>query len=172
MDWTLEVHDHQGVLLATVTVADEPLSGTEALYPAEVNLTAPDAEGLFRWEVLTPAICVEPTGEDSYAHEHESATTRFNVRAVPEADCRLTVNAIDRETQVAVQGAQVVVHPYRAVTNENGVAELSLPRGHYRLFVSGRDFFPLRLDGELTTDMTIRAELEIDRAPSDAELWV
>ena len=158
-------------MLATATVADESLSGTEALYPAEVSLTAPDTAGLFGWEVLIPTICVEPTGEDSDVHKHEAATARFNVRVVPAADYRLMVNAIDRETQIPVQGAQVVIHPYRAVTDENGIAELILPRGHYRLFVSGRGFFPLRLDGELTADMTIRVELEIDRAPSDAELW-
>jgi hypothetical protein len=39
------------------------------------------------------------------------------------------------------------------------------------VFVSGKNFFPLRLEGELTADLTIDAELEVDREPTDAELW-
>jgi hypothetical protein len=51
------------------------------------------------------------------------------------------------------------------------VAELSLPRGQYRLFVSGQSFFPFRSDGELKSDLTIRAELDPDLGPTDAEIW-
>jgi hypothetical protein len=70
-----------------------------------------------------------------------------------------------------VRGARVVVHPYRAVTDAEGVAELRVPKGAYRLFVSGGDYFPFRSDGEIGADVTIRAELDVDRGPSDAELW-
>jgi hypothetical protein len=39
------------------------------------------------------------------------------------------------------------------------------------LIVSGRDRFPCRSDGEVGADTTIRAELDVDLGPSDAELW-
>jgi hypothetical protein len=85
--------------------------------------------------------------------------------------CVLRVVAIDAASRKPVRGARVVVHPYRAVTDEQGVAELRVPKGAYRLFVSGRDYFPFRSDGEVRADVTIEAELAADRGPSDAELW-
>jgi hypothetical protein len=57
------------------------------------------------------------------------------------------------------------------MTNAEGIAELRVPRGAYRLIVSGRDRFPFRSDGEVGADTTIRAELDVDLGPSDAELW-
>lgn len=168
-NWLLEVRDHRGTALASVAVGDGALTGTEALYGAELELTAPDAEGLFAFEVVAPAVAHASEGTAGVVHEPAVAT--FNVRTVPEADCRLTVVAIERESGKPVTGARVVVHPYRAVTDARGVADLDLPRGRYRLFVTGRDFSPLRLDGELGADTTIRAELELDLGPSDAELW-
>ncbi|HEX7080387.1 MAG TPA: hypothetical protein VF329_05190 [Gammaproteobacteria bacterium] len=83
----------------------------------------------------------------------------------------MTVVAVDRQSGLPVKGARVVAHPYRAVTDERGVAELHVPKGAYRLFVSSRAYFPFRRDAEATADATIRAELEADSGPSDAELW-
>jgi hypothetical protein len=70
-----------------------------------------------------------------------------------------------------IAGAKVVVHPYRALTDADGVAEIRLPKGAYRLFVSGHERFPFRSDGEISGDLTITAELDDDFGPSDAELW-
>ena len=63
------------------------------------------------------------------------------------------------------------MNPYHARTNLDGIAELKVPKGAYRLFVTGRDRFPFRVDGEIDGDLTIRAELDPDFGPSDAELW-
>jgi hypothetical protein len=46
-----------------------------------------------------------------------------------------------------------------------------LPRGKYRVFVSGRDYIPFLSEGELARDITLTAELEHDRPPTDAERW-
>ena len=75
------------------------------------------------------------------------------------------------ESQKPVEGAKVVVHPYEAFTDKCGVAEVRLPRGGYRLFVSGRKYFPFRSDGEMSKDVTIRAELTLDLEISDADVW-
>jgi hypothetical protein len=161
--WVIEVRDHGKRTLATVRPGDAPWPGTDALYYADVELTAPDAEGLYEWEGRLPA-----TALDS-AHSECSAT--FGVRVVPAADCRLTVVAVDIESQAPIMGAKVVVHPYRTSTDERGVAEISVPKGKFRLFVSGRNYLPFRSDGEATKDVTIRAELAADVGPSDAEVW-
>ncbi|HUF72318.1 MAG TPA: hypothetical protein VMR74_05400 [Gammaproteobacteria bacterium] len=183
-NWSLDVRNREGRRLASVAVGATAWPGTEALYGAELELAAPAAEGLYRYEVIAAADAYagrappdndsahdQPPPGESAAAPHDAVTAGFNVRAVPEAHYRLTVIAIERRSQAPVQGAKVVVHPYRALTDEHGVAELDLPQGRYRVFVSGRDCFPLRLDGELAANTTLRAELELEPGPSDAELW-
>jgi len=163
--WRLRLCDHEGETRAAVAPSAAPWPGTAALYWAVASLRAPDAEGLYGWQ----AAADEEAPEEGPAHEPASAS--FNVRAVRAADCRLTVVAVDRELEAPVEGARVVVHPYRALTNAEGVALLWLPRGRYRIFVSGKGFCPFRRESELMADLTIRAELDLDLPPSDAELW-
>jgi hypothetical protein len=166
-EWLLEVSDHAGVVVANALTGSEPEPGTEALYSAELALSAPVAEGRFDWHVRA----TETPANAPDAFLHAAASARFTVNVVPAANCRVTVVATDRETQQPVVGARVVAHPYRAVTDTAGIASLELPKGSYRLFVSGNGFFPLRVDAVLGDDATICAELEPDVGPSDAEMW-
>jgi hypothetical protein len=163
-DWLVEIRDHEGGLVAMGTVGRAPWPASKGLYYREFELCAPDVPGQFPWEVALPA-------EQSDPGAHAAHSVPFTVRSVPEGDCRLKVIAIDRASQLPVAGLRVVVHPYRSVTDSEGVAELHLPAGHYRLFVSGKNFFPFRSDGTLSEDTTIRAELDPDRGPTDAERW-
>lgn len=161
--WVLEVSDSDGNKLASATLSDEVWPDTSALYYTEVELTAPDSEGLHAWEVKFPAT--------ELAIPHSGCVASFNVRVVAAPDCVLTVEAIDRETQTPVEGARVVIHPYRAFTDEHGLAQVKVPKGKYRLFVSGKNYFPFRSDSEVKTDMTIRAELTLDQEFSDADAY-
>lgn len=161
--WPVDVHDHEGQRQASVALSDVPASGTAALYYAEVDLTAPDAVGLFSWEARAPGNGAEIP--------HAGGTVRFGVRVVPPPECRVTVLAVDAERHTPIGGARVVMHPYRAVTDKRGVAEVRVPKGAYRLFVSGPKHLPFRQDGEMTTDVTIRAELALDLEISDADVW-
>ena len=161
--WTVEVRDQHGKKRATASLSGEPWPGTAALYYAEVDLSAPDKEGLYAWEAKAPV--------DGPDIPHTECIARFGVRVVPTPECLLTVIAIDMESQTPVEGAKVVVHPYKALTDERGVAEVRVPQGEYRLFVSGKNYFPFRSDGEMKTDVTIRAELALDRELSDADVW-
>ena len=161
--WEVEVRDHEGRRQATATVSDAAWPGTATLYYAEVALTAPDAEGLFAWEARGPGSRAEVP--------HAEGTARIGVRVVPPPECCVTVVAVDAEHQTPVSGATVVMHPYRAVTDKRGVAEVKVPKGAYRLFVSGPTHVPFRWDGEMTTDVTIKAELALDLGISDADIW-
>ena len=117
---------------------------------------------------------VEPDGAvepGEAADAHTGGRARFGVRVVSAPSCRVTVVALDAASRTPVEGARVVAHPYRAVTDERGMAELQIPAGEYRLFVSGRGCIPFRFDGAVTADTTIRAELEQDQELSDADIW-
>jgi hypothetical protein len=161
--WTVEIRDHDGKKLATPTLSGEPWPSTAALYYAEVDLSAPDTEGLYAWEAKAPV--------DGLDIPHTECIAPFSVRVVPTPECLLTVVAIDFESQVPVEGAKVVVHPYKAFTDERGVAKVRVPEGEFRLFVSGKKYFPFRRDCDIKTDVTITAELALDLELSDADVW-
>lgn len=159
----VEIRDEDGERRATATVGDEPWPDTDALYHTEVALAAPDAEGLHTWEAAALP--------NDRALDHNGATARFGVRVVGTPECAVTVVASDAESGDPVEGARVVVHPYRTVTDENGVAILQVPAGEYRLFVSGKGYIPFRFDGEVKSDTTIQAGLVQDVELSDADIW-
>jgi len=161
--WLLEVTDHNQEKLASVTASDEPWPDTAALYYAEVELIAPDSEGLFQWDVITTA---KNTGIP-----HTESSASINLRVVAEPEFVLTIEAIDRESQTPVEGAKVVVHPYRTFTDKSGLAEVRVPKGEYKLFVSGKNYFPFRKDSNVKSNMRIRAELVVDRELTEADEW-
>jgi hypothetical protein len=162
-DWTFEVSDEQGEPMATGPLGDDPWPGTVALYYAEVEARAPEAEGLHDWIVTAP-------GPDARI-PHEQQTVRFGVRSVRQPEFLITVEAIDQASQAPIKGAKVVVHPYRVFTDEQGHAQVRVPKGTYRIFVSGPRHVPYRSDSEVTADTSIRAELSLDTQPTAAELW-
>jgi hypothetical protein len=164
--WRVVIRDAAGDSVASATIGDALWPGTGALSYAELELRAPQPEGLHAFEA---SVATDPAADDRPPHTAVSAG--FHVRAVPVPECVVKVVAIDAVSRTPVGGARVVVHPYRTVTDANGVAELRVPKGVYRLFVSGRDYFPFRADGEVGADVTIEAELAVDRGPGDAELW-
>ena len=73
------------------------------------------------------------------------------------------MEAIDREKQTPIKGARVVMHPYRAVTDDNGIARVRVARGHYDILVSGSQYMPACASVEVTADMMTSAELDADQ---------
>jgi hypothetical protein len=57
------------------------------------------------------------------------------------------------------------MHPYKAVTDERGVAEVRVAKGAYKLFVSQTRYLTFGLPVEVTADMTARAELDLEPVP-------
>jgi hypothetical protein len=57
------------------------------------------------------------------------------------------------------------MHPYQAVTDEHGVAEVPVAKGTYQLFVTQTDYLTFGLPVAVTEDMTVRAELELEPVP-------
>jgi hypothetical protein len=93
------------------------------------------------------------------AVEHDAGSTSFALRVVAAADCPVTVAVFDAMSQTPIAGAKVVMHPYRTVTDSEGIATLALPKGAYRLLVSAKDHEPESRMVELTTDRSERLEL-------------
>ena len=133
----IEVYDHEGARVATASLRDAPYSDKVDLHWAEVELTAPETEGYFRWQVKFPQPDLE------IPHDEAAYTFGFTTAKPPE--CTLTVEVIDQDTNTPLKGAQVVLRPnlYRGATDESGVARIELPKGEYTLTVMARRRAPV-----------------------------
>ena len=116
-----ELSDHEGTQITTGTLTGDCWPGTTGLYVAEVELQAPASEGLYLWSVKALGSDVGvPHAEGSYS---------FGLRVVSHPECLVTVETVDSVTQTPLGGARVVMHPYKAVTDERGVAQLRVAKG-------------------------------------------
>jgi hypothetical protein len=151
----LGLFDQDGSRVGTVQLGHEVWPGTEALYFSEVEARAPLAPGSHRWEVRIAGRDSEPP--------HAAGSFPVVVRVVAAPDCEVTVRAVDRENGTPIKGARVVMHPYRAVTDESGIAKVKVARGAYDVLVSSSKFVPVCTSMEVTADMTTTAELDVER---------
>jgi len=148
------VFDHKGARIATGTLPGDLWPGTTGLYVAEIELEAPSVHGLYTWTVKGPG--------SSVGVPHAEGSVSFGVRVVSQPDHLVTIETVDHVNQVPLSGARVVMHPYRAVTDERGRAELRVAKGAYTLFVSQTRYLTLGLPVEVDADMSTRAELDLE----------
>jgi hypothetical protein len=148
------IYDHDGNEVAAGTLSDRRWPETVGLYVAEVELEAPASEGLYTWSVKCP--------QSSLEMPHAEGAADFGVSVVGQPECLVTVEAVDVVTLTPLSGARVVMHPYRVVADEHGVARVHVAKGAYRLFVSHTNYLTVALAIDVDTDMTSRVELELE----------
>jgi len=156
-----EVWSHEATLKGRGKLSDDRWPGTSALYVGEVELEAPVQEGLYTWTVKGPSTLLG-AGPSTSEIPHAEGSASSGVRAVTHPECLVTVEAIDQVSQAPVSGARVVMHPYKAVTDERGVAQVRVAKGAYQLFVSQTRYVTFGLPVEVVADMTARAELFLE----------
>lgn len=152
-----DIVDQDGATVATGTLGEQTWKRTKALYYANVSLTAPEAEGYAEWHVRTHS------PDLPLPHAEGSATFGLNVVPAPQHTVRVT--AVDRDKDEPIEGLHVWMHPFRAVTDEHGVAEVAVPEGTYRLYVSGLRYFPHDVQVEITEDLDTTVELTWEKRP-------
>jgi hypothetical protein len=155
----LSVFDHEGAQVGAGHLLDDIWPGTSALYFAEVEAQAPPATGDHQWQVKTP-------GSD-LGVPHAAGSFTFAVKVVSCPDHEVTVEAFDSETQIPIKGAHVLLHPYRALTDEKGVAKVKVAKGRYTLFVSGFQYVAYQSIIDVAGDVTTRAELAVEPEGQD-----
>jgi hypothetical protein len=150
----LSLVDQAGSPIGTANLGNDVWPDTDALYVAEVECVAPSAAGNYRWEVRTAACDLELP--------HAAGSFDFGLKVVNRPDCEVTIEAFDIEKQTPIKGARVVMHPYRAMTDENGVAKIKVTKGPYDILVSASKYVPITTTVEVAADMITRAELDAD----------
>jgi hypothetical protein len=150
----LSIFDHDGAQVGEASLLDEVWPGTSALYFAELEAQAPLAPGDYQWQVQAP-------GSDSGV-PHTAGAFTFAVKVVRPPDHDVTIEAFDSEKQTAITGAHVLLHPYRAFTDETGVAKVKVAKGRYTLVVSGFNYIAYQNIIDVAGDVTTRAELTME----------
>jgi Carboxypeptidase regulatory-like domain len=121
------ISDESGAVIAQASLQDTPWPGTSALYWAEVEVPAPDREGMF-W-------CAANFAAADTETPHERSSSKFSVAIVRPPEHRLTVEVFERDTGAPIEDAQVRLGAYRAATDPSGRAEVAMPKGTYDLTV-------------------------------------
>jgi hypothetical protein len=147
-------YDHEGTQVGAGTLGDERWPGTVGLYVAEVELDAPASEGLYTWRVKSL--------QSGPGLPHSGGSIDFGVRLVGHPECLVTIETVDKATRAPLSGARVIMHPYRVVADEHGVARVRVAKGTYRLFVSQTNYLTFGMPVEVATDMMARAELDLE----------
>jgi hypothetical protein len=145
------VFDHEGAQTAAGHLRDDAWPDTSALYFVELQAEAPRETGDYRWRVEAP--------ESESGVPHATGSSTFAVKVVAAADHVITVEAFDVEKGAPIKGAHVLLHPYRALTDDNGVAKVRVAKGTYRLFVSGFNYIAYENVIDVAGNMAVRAEL-------------
>jgi hypothetical protein len=151
------IYNHDGAQVATGALPGSQWPGSTGLYVAEVELSAPSAEGLHTWSVKCAGSCAGP------AHGEGSVT--FGIRVVGKPDFVVRLEIVDKADHTPLRDARVVMHPYRTATDERGMAEMRVAKGAYKLFVAQARYRTFSLPLEVSADMTTQVELEIDPQP-------
>jgi hypothetical protein len=147
----LILFDDEGTQVGAASLRDDIWPGTSALYFAEVDAQAPLRTGDHEWRADCPEL------EQDVPHAAGAFT--FTVKVVSPPDHEVTVEAFDAETQTPIMGAHVLLHPYRALTDERGVAQVRVAKGRYKLFVSGFRYVAYEGFLDVAGDVVTRAEL-------------
>jgi hypothetical protein len=159
----LSIFDHEGAQVGAASLVDDVWPGTSALYFAEVEAQAPLATGDYEWQIKT-------AGWDlSVPHADGACAFTFKVVSLP--DHEVIVEVLDSEKQTPIKGAHVLLHPYRALADERGVAKVKVTKGRYELFVSGFNYIAYQNVIDVADDVTIRAELTVEPEEQDDYRW-
>ena len=150
----LKIVDGEGREIAAASLGADIWPGTEALYCTEVEVEAPPVVGTHTWEVTA--------ADWDSGLPHAGGSVTLAVKTVGLPDCEVTIEAIDKDMQTPIKGARVVMHPYRAVTDENGIAKVKVVRGDYDILVSGSKYLPVCTAVEVMEDMISKAELTLE----------
>jgi hypothetical protein len=153
-DKAFAIYDHEGAEIAAGVLSGDLWPGTTGLYFAALELEAPSTAGLYEWSVKCAGNDLE--------RPHAEGAAQFSLRLVSAPDCLVKVEAVDKISQEPLADAHVALHPYKAITDERGFAEIRVAKGAYDLFVAKAHYLTLGLSVDVTANMTARAELDLE----------
>jgi hypothetical protein len=147
----VQVYDEKGAQVATGKLGETPLPQTSGLYWGEVKLLAPPTEDVYSWTIKFPTSGLELP--------HEEASTRFHFRTAKPPEHIVTVQVIDQDSKMPVKNVHVLVDPFRTFTDEQGMANLKVPKGKHEFFAAKDDYETFQTGIEVVGDITLNVKL-------------
>jgi hypothetical protein len=158
------ISDQSGAVIAQGRLQDTPWPGTSALYWTEVEVPAPDQEGMFWCAVNFAAAEVEIP--------HERSSSKFSVAIVRPPEHRLTIEVFEKESKTPIEDAQVRLGAYGAATDPSGRAELALPKGTYDLAVWKVGYEAPGTTVDIHDDVSVQVEAVIVPPENPDAYWL
>ncbi len=148
--YRVEVSDTAGTVVASETLGNAPLPGTEALYWAAIDLPAPE-QRTTEYSVRLVAGRDGPAGD--------AVASRFSVVAVAKPQHRLAIKVTEQDTSAPLGGVEVRLGPFHARTDAAGRAELRVCPGAYQLQLWRNAHIapakPVTIDADVSLELTM-----------------
>jgi len=157
------VRDASGEVVAEGVFGSEPWRGTAALFAADATITAPDTAEVHRWTAHVEGF--------DHPLPHAAGERAFSVTTVEPPSHEVTVKVRDHATQEPIEGVQVVIHPFLARTDADGVARVKVAPGDHRMFVSGYNYETFRSSLTVDGDVGLEAELVREHEEDPGDLY-
>jgi hypothetical protein len=158
----VEVRDANDKAVGHGRLGETPWPDTSALYWTEIALTAPPDDGFLCWSVAVAA--------PELKLPHVGASTTFSFTAVKPPAHRLTVKAIDTESASPIADVLVGLGPYRAATDDAGLANIAAPAGRYNLAL-WKATFEAATPITVALDADTLLQVELKRLPEEVKGW-
>src|SRR6202030_2990027 len=97
---------------------------------------------------------------------HSPGALSIPVRAVAAPDHEITIEVVDRESGAPLEGVNLIMHPYRATTDRNGMARMKVAADHYELHASGLQRLPYRDHLDATKPVELRILMAVEQQSS------
>lgn len=166
------VHDAGGRVIGLGRLGDHVWPGTAGLYWAEVEVTSPSAAGAVE--------CVARFDGGTLRLDHAGASAPFGLVADRPPQHHVTIVVHGEDTGAPIDGADVRIGAYRAVTDASGVARVALPAGAFELQIWSNGYergpMPLAVTADLVVEVTARrtatdAEQDAELERCEARSW-
>ena len=149
---TIEIRDEAGKVMGSGALGNTTWPGTASLYWTTLQLKAPRKHGLHAWTVsFSP---------DELKLPHDSATSRFSFVTVAEPEHSVSVKVVNLKTKAPIASAQVRLGLYRAVTDDKGLAKVSVPKGEFPLIVTRAGYKMPERSIQVSKDVRLRIGAE------------
>ena len=148
----VDVYNETGTRVGGGTLGSAPWPATSALYWADIEVAAPEAEGEHSWRV-------EATGS------HGPATSMVRFVPVRPPEHRVTLKAIEKGSAVPLAGVELRMGMFRAATNDAGIAQIDVPGGTYNVSAWKIGYDLLSSTAHVAADATIHLEVTVAAEP-------
>jgi len=148
----LVILDDNNNQVAEGKLGEEVLPQTEGIYWTEQELEAPADEELHKW------VAKGLTSE--LECPHQANTVSFSFHTVRPPEHTVTIEVTNKDDHTPIENAYIMLGLYRAATDEQGRATLSVPGGKQKMYVTKQDYLNIEKDLNITGDDTITIELE------------